>query len=386
MIPLSIHIYDRGNAGVPSATLLSDLRGRADSYEHTISDRFGFESMNIGMRATTDEINDWLQNGLMRSVKVYSPDADVVWEGFLETISATLGQKRASLSLKNMANRVRTKYTLEEKGTPKTTATVQNTVSQGLYGIKDRVASLSSVLDLAATTANQRTLNSLALPRSSETTEARTGRAGDTTLTLVFAGWYATFDWVFVPSSFDGSSGNTVQALIAALLTSAAGINAFVQADASNIAAFGYSLSNNVVSETTFKKQLDKYFGLGDSNSTQMAWGVYEDRILKSALWAGSTPSTITYREDARTGVVTDAYGNVVDPWNVRPNAMSEVVQLLDVGPTSGAVDAAARKYVARTTCRISGDSVGCTLEPTGGGDLERTMAALAGRSSVVWG
>lgn len=386
MIPLRIQVYERGVAGVPTTSWLTDLRGRAKSYEHTISDRFGFESMSVSMRAAEDEINDWLQNGLMRSVKVYGPDGSTVWEGFLETISATLGQKRATLSIKNMANRVRTKYTLEVKGTPKTTATVQSATSQSLYGIKDRVASMSSVLDLAAATANQRMLNSLALPRSSEPTAAKTGSAGDLNLQLTFAGWYTTLDWVFVPSTFDGSIVNTVQALIADLLTSAAGINAFVSTDASNIPAFGYSLSNNVVSETTFRQQIDKYFGLGDNNSTQMAWGVYENRVLKGALWAGTTPSTITYREDARAGEVFDAYGNVVAPWDVRPNAMSEVSQLLNVGPTSGAVDAAARKYVARVVCSINGDSVGCTLEPTGGGDLERTMAVFGGRSSVIWG
>lgn len=385
MIPLSIHIYDRGAAGVPSSSLFTDLRGRADRYEHTISDRFGFESMSIGMHATKGEINDWLNNGLMRGVKVYGPDGVVVWEGFLETISATLGQKRASVSLKNMANRVRTKYTLEIVGTPKTTSTLQNTTSQALYGIKDRVVSMSDVLDLAATTANQRTINSIALPRSSEPTTAKTGSVGDLNLQLNFAGWYATLDWVFVPSSFDGSGGNTVQILIADLLASAASINAFVSTDSSKIIAMGYSLTNFVKSETTFRQQLDKYLSFGDSASTQTAWGVYEDRVFQTALWAGATPSTTTYREDARTGAVYDAYGNMVDPWDVRPNAMSEVYQLIDVGPTSGAVDALARKYVARVVCSISGNSVGCTLEPTGGGDLERTMAAIVGARGNIW-
>src|SRR6266540_6391774 len=120
MIPLGIHIYERGVSGVPSTQFVTDLRARSDSYEHAISDRFGFESMRVFMQSTLAEVNDWLQNGLMRSVKVYGPEAEVVWEGFLETITATLGQKKASVSLRPMANRVRTKYVVD--GVPGTTS------------------------------------------------------------------------------------------------------------------------------------------------------------------------------------------------------------------------------------------------------------------------
>jgi len=387
MIPLSVQIYERGSAGVPTTSLVADLRGRADSYEHTISDRFGFESMTVSMRATGDEIYDWLQNGLGRSVVVYSPNANVVWEGQLETISANLGQKKASKSFKNMANRVRTKYTSEINGSassPATTATVQDTVSQGLYGIKDRVVSLGQTATAAAVAANQRTLNSLKLPRSTATTQAKTGSSRDTSLQLTFAGWYATLDWIFVPSTFDGSGGNAVSIMIGDLLTSAAGINAFVSTDASKIASFGYSLTNFVPRETTFRQQFDKYFNFGDNSNNQFTWGIYEDRILQSAVWAGATPDTIAYREDARTSTVFDPYYNVVAPWDVRPNAMSEMAQALyDVGPPSGSNDSAARKYVARVVCSISNSGVGCSLEPSGGDDLERAFAALASESSI---
>ena len=380
MIPLSIQVFERGAAGIPTTQFVADLRGRADSYEHTISDRFGFESMSINMAATTDEIYGWLQNGLMRSVIVYSPDAGVVWEGYLETINATLGQKKASLSLKPMGNRVRTKWTIN--GVPVITTVDSNAASQSLYGVKDFVVSAGEVqLTAAAANANLRALNSSAFPRSVATTQAKTGSAGDLNLQLNFAGWYATLDWLFVPSTFDGTTTSAVETLIGSFLTSAAGTNAFVSTDTTKLIAMGYNLNNLVRSETTFRQQIEKYMGFGDSTGAPMAWGVYENRMLQTALWAGTTPSTITYREDARSGTVFDAYGNAVQPWDVRPGAMSEVVQLLDVGPVSGAVDAAARKYVARVVCSISGGNVGVSLESTGGNDLERTFAAFATRA-----
>ena len=51
-IPLNIVVYERGAAGVPGTTFVQNLRGRITSYTHTISDRFGFESMSVslGMR------------------------------------------------------------------------------------------------------------------------------------------------------------------------------------------------------------------------------------------------------------------------------------------------------------------------------------------------
>jgi hypothetical protein len=56
---------------------------------------------------------------------------------------------------------------------------------------------------------------------------------------------------------------------------------------------------------------------------------------------------------------------------------MSEVVELLDIGPPSSAPDAAARKYVGRVTCSIQGDQIGCTLEPSATDSIDVRLAAL---------
>ena len=77
---------------------------------------------------------------------------------------------------------------------------------------------------------------------------------------------------------------------------------------------------------------------------------------------------------------IYDTYGAVVAPWNVRPNAMSEITTLLDAGPVTGAVDAAARKYVGRVTCSISGDQVGCTLEPSETSGIDALLATFGRR------
>ena len=94
--------------------------------------------MSFSLPVRYDVALDWLANGLMRSAVVYSPDGMVVWEGFLSTVSASFAQKRASVSMERVGNRVRTKYTtvLDTAGT---TASASNTTLAGIVWREDVV-------------------------------------------------------------------------------------------------------------------------------------------------------------------------------------------------------------------------------------------------------
>lgn len=378
-IPLNIICYERGSAGVPSTTLaLPDLRERVESYAHTISDHYGFESCTVSLHVSPAEAIDWLQNGLMRSLIVSGPDAETVWEGFLETITVTLGQKKASLSLKNMTNNVKILWTTEQGGPGDTAipAIAASTLSQSLYGRKDYIGSLPKTSAAAVLNAGAKILTALALPRSAEPSAAKTGDIGDITLDLSFAGWYATTEWVAVSNSSTANTATNTQ-LTATWIPGLAAVNAFLSTDTSGVTFTGPLMTPYVAHYSTYKQVLDRLCAMGDSANNPLAWGVYEGRAFDAVTSAAATPSTITYTEDAGSGAVRDAVGNEVKPWNVRPNAMSQVQQLLDAGPVTGATDAAARKYVARVTCSIQGDTIGCTLEPGGAGGLDALMAAF---------
>ena len=193
-IPLSINLFERGAGGIPTSQYVA-LPTLPNRYSHTITDRFGFESMSFSIPVSLDVAQDWLSNGVMRSVKVFSPDATVCWEGILTTISASIAQKRASASLERMANRVRCKYTTV-LDTPGTTSTASNTTSQALYGIKDLAVPLDKATSTEAGYKRDRVLAEKALPRSADASEAKTGAQGDVTLELQFSGWYATLEWL----------------------------------------------------------------------------------------------------------------------------------------------------------------------------------------------
>ena len=372
-IPLSINIYERGAAGIPTSQYVA-LPTLPNSYSHTISDRFGFESMSFSIPVSLEVAQDWLSNGVGRSVRVFGPDATICWVGLLTTISASLAQKRASASLDLMANRVRCKYTtvLDTAGT---TATASNTTSQALYGIKDLAVPLDKATSTEAGYKRDRVLAEKAFPRAADASEAKTGAQGDITLELQFSGWYATLEWLLYGNTSTSASSATTQ--VGTMLTTIAATNAFLSTSTLDIAALGRTVSGYAEPETTYRQGIEKLLGYGDTSGYPLTWGVYEDRVFRVAAWAGATPSTVTYYEVAGDSFVYTAGGLRVAPWDVRPNAMSVVRNLVDVAPAVGAVDAAARKYVGRVTCSIDGDSVGVSLEPSETGDITSQIAGL---------
>ena len=374
-IPLSIQLYERGALGRPSTTALPELRERIDSYTHTITDQFGFESMSVPFTCGLDEALEWLTNGLMRSVVVVDPDARTVWEGYLHTIRATIGQKTIVLSLDGMANRVTCLYTTTY-GIAGTTSATSSAASQALYGVRDRIVSLQG--DTSTAAANKATviLADLAFPKSREATQAMTGDLGSVQLTLDFEGWYGTLGWV--TTSRSSTTNTAISTQIAALInTSSPGIGAtnnFLSTETRNIKVISNTATEKIEAGTTYRDKIEGLLKQG-TGVLPVTWGVYDDRQFYAVTWAGATPTTITYQEMVGTSDVYDSVGNIVPPWLVRPNAMAQVVELLDVGPVSGTVDAAARKYVGRVTCSISGTAIGCTLEPS---DIDTVDARLA--------
>ena len=132
-IPLNMRCYNPGAGGVFStANPITDLRSKADTYMHSISDRFGFETCVVGFYCRLPEAKEWIRNGLMRSLVVSGPGAQTVWEGYLETVTVTVGQKKASVSIRPMANIVRYLWTTIQ-GTPGDTpipATANSTLAR----------------------------------------------------------------------------------------------------------------------------------------------------------------------------------------------------------------------------------------------------------------
>jgi hypothetical protein len=369
-IGLRIGIYERGAAGVPSTTPLPDVTLIIDSYSHTIDHHVGFETMTISFLCTLEDALDWLLNGLMRSVVVSGPDAETVWEGFLETVEAQIGGEQRSMSLRDMANYVSVRYTTV-LGTPATLATGTDAASAALYGIKYITLSLPESDSTEAGHYRDTMLALLKDPQSGPSSAVQTGEANEIRLTLTFAGWYTALDWVLLTNTSTTKTTTTTQ--IGTLLGTYNAVNNFLSASTANIVSSGITAVEFSESGNTYRQKFESLLGRGNGVNPY-AWGIYEDRVFYADVYAGATPDTITYQRHIGESVVRDTAGGIIQPWNVRPDAMYQVVELLDIAPVLTAKDSAARFYVGRVTCAIAENSIALTLEPSEPDDLSAIL------------
>lgn len=373
LVPL---IYQRGAAGVPAtAVRLPDLRGRLTSIDWSITDQFGFESAALTFTGTIDEFL-WWQNELMASLVIVGPDAQTCWEGALVEVRAQLGQETHSRSIDGMANRVRCVYTTVN-GIPGTTATASDATSQARYGIKDLAVPLPTVTSTEAEAFRDRTLDKVRFPVRRPSSAAQTGELGPVTITLVFAGWYATLAWVLTS---DTSTTNTVVSTqIANLLTDIAAVNAFISTSTVRIVTSTVSATELIDDDTPYRAKFEALLAQG-TGSARYAWGVYEDRTFVAETWAGASPTTVHYQRRLGSGEVVDANGARVDPWDLRPNRMYQIADLLELSPAANEQDSGGRYYVARVSFRADASGIGAQLEPSDSDDLSATLATLEAR------
>lgn len=374
-IPLSINLFERGANGVPGGGFVASLQGRTTAYQHTITDRHGFESMSVSLVVRMSEALDWLQPArLMRGVVVSGPHGSICWEGFLHTIRAQIGQKPQSLSLDPVGNRVRCKYTTV-LDTPGTTASASNTTSQALFGVKDYIATLNKDTATAAANKRDRVLGMIALPRSNEPSEAATGDQGEITLELSFVGWYATLGWVVTSRTSTTTTSSTAQ--VATLIgTASPGIgatNPFFSTDITDIVSGGPAATEYIEPETTYQAKIETLLQGGDGAGGAYTWGVYEGRRFRVA----ARQTAVSYYEIAGDGNLYSVNGQRVAPWDARPNTVSVIRNMHDLAPTSGSVDTSNQKYIGRVSCSIAADHMGVSLEPSETDGIGPMLAAF---------
>ena len=377
-IALTPILYQPGDYGSPIlATALPSLYGRLSRYSHTIANGVGFESCSLQFGASLEEALFWTQQ-LMASIVVYDEGAGVAWEGYLDQVDVTAGQETRSLSLRTLANALRCRYTTV-LGTPGATAWQLDSASVLRYGRKEQLLSLNTTTQTAATNYAATMLAMLRQPQMAPQSSVTSGTdGGEVSVTLTGAGWYTTLEWATL-----GRTDTTLQdtgTQVSGLFGGYFAVNNFFNQDFRFIPTTGVSDTRAIDADTTYREAIEARLGQGTSAGQRLAWGVYEGRTLIVAPWAGATPGAPAYRRRLADGVLLDAAGVVVPPWAVRPDAMVETVDLLDAGPVMGAIDAAARFYLERVSCEVSGDRMGVSLEPAASDALGAALAAKGNR------
>lgn len=379
LLPIRASLFEAGAAGVPSTTVALSPPGMLVSYNDSLTDQYGFESCQAGYITTLEDALSWFANGLMRSILVSGPDAQIIWEGFVSGIELRVGGETRSVSLDTMANRVKCKYTTV-LDTPGTTAAVSDATSQAMYGIKDLVVPLGKSTAAAAANLATKVLALYKQPRPSGSITVATGESGDVQLTIIGAGWYTTLGWVLASRSSTTLTSTTTQ--VAALIgTSSPGIgatNAFLSTEDDFIVSSGVSDTEFIEADTPYQEKIEDLLSQGDSSGNALAWGVYEGRVFFVEVAADANPTTIHYRRSVAEAFVRDTYLAPVPWWDVRPNRMYEVRELLDTNPAVVAPDSTGRSYISRVSRSIAQDQISLSLEGRSGESIDRIVARWA--------
>lgn len=376
---LSCIVAQRSLASAAGAAFPEDVSDRLTSYSQSVVARGGYESAGLSFVAEDlEEALTWADR-LFCPITCVGPEMEVAWDGHIAQVELQLGGRVRSLSLETVFNRVRCRYT-SLLGTAAVTATASNAASIALYGTRDGRVSASGVTAAYAEGLRDSTLGRYALPRARPSTTVRVGAAdsGEITIGLQCAGWYATLGQVMLERVDQSSEATTAQ--VAALIGSSSpgigAVNAFLSPSAALIATTGVSMTRKIEADTTYQAAIEKRLAAGDATGQRYAWGVFDtDRRLTVRQWAGASPSVIGYRTWIGDAVVETGAGVAVPPWLVRPDAMVEDVDLLVVGPPSGASDTASRYYLERVSLQIDAGGMALTLEPEASSDLDARIA-----------
>lgn len=376
---MNITLYQRSTVS-GSNIFLIDLAPYIKTYTHSISATFGFESMAVTLAANLNQALGYADL-LFSAVIVTDPQTKTMWEGYLSQVDITVGGRQRSISLDALSNRVKVRYSTV-LGTPGSTSTASNAVSQALYGVKDAVISTSETTATVAASLRDSALKTMALPRVVPTSQISTGPEADSggaQVTLTFAGWYSTLAWVLTSRSDTSTEATSTQvgALIGTASPGIGATNPVLNTSTANITATGVNDTRYIADDTSYRTKIEALLQKGNSANERLAWGVYEGRAFSVTQWAGATPSTIGYRTRLGSVLVENGSGSIIDPWLVRPDAMVEEVNFIEVGPPSGATDLISRFFLERVTFSIDQGGYQLSLEPAASDSLAARLARI---------
>lgn len=310
------------------------------NYKHRILAMGGFDTAScqiaIDRKGGEQAFEQWIGS----RVAVYAQNAAVpIWEGLINRIILKAGAAVFTVSLDEMFNKVRVTFSQKNVAiNTQYTTPVNNTTSQGIYGIKegniDALGSGSSSADITAkTTLANRYLATRGYPKVST---AFAGSSANDLLTVEMIGIYHTLKWeTYDPGAETGVTTPTVwfpALFVTAAASRFSNLNTFFDnTDATQIsanAAFNAPLSRG----TTYWDSIVSLTEPGDGVSRWVTGITPTDpntgtRRLYYALANTAIEYTLSTRRDV--GRVRTIYGAPVPPWEVRPDRGVRVMDVL---------------------------------------------------------
>jgi hypothetical protein len=315
------------------------------NYRHTIAAVGGFDtaSCDIAVRSR-DEGQQFLDQYIGNRVAFYGDNpVEPIWEGFINRMSFSAGGVEYTISLDEMANRV--KVTSTNTALSATDAQISvaanNTDSQALFGIKQENIDYGYLRSTLTQVAIRDTvINQRAFPKSSITRGQGAGL-----LHIEFLGFYHTMLWEDYTNT--ATTATTVNLLVNAVQAALAnGATFFDNTDDTDIAVNATSFNNEHVKRESSWDVLKRLTEVGDGSDyfivgvTPTLFGTGTRRLYFRA-----ANTAIKYTARQSDGLrIRNLYGQLVPPWTVRPDAGVRVSDML-IG-WNGAGDNPAETYI----------------------------------------
>jgi hypothetical protein len=294
----------------------------------TMSIDRGFNTAKFMMTGEVEYLKSWFANGLARDIVFKGPHGQIIWNGYVSQLSLAEGHGTRSKSIGEMNNRVVLTYRPIDGSNvvgAQTSTTVNNTTSQGVYGIK--VGTVGGGELLAATATAEANAHLTAMSKIA-VDEKVTTASKVPSLQVGMRGYSYMSDW-FTYSA--GAGNDTISNVIAAIL--AADPNSILSTVTTDIDTNSTSTSTYYDGKVRGWKAISELAGMGDSSGNLWAAAIYEGRrtIYKAKEWVddvtGVALASNKYlpleRQVTDPGFrIIDEAGREIAPWDVRPDRL----------------------------------------------------------------
>jgi hypothetical protein len=301
---------------VQGGEYLFDWRTSVSSWQHEIRALGGYWSASASQADSLTRAEEWLADGLGRHVEVHGEALNLIWEGFVNSVSIDVGGLNVTRGpLLNLANKVKLLYSTIDTGdggfgARASTAYAEDATSQARYGVIHKILSAGG---LSQANAEQIRDTYLAQNKTPETTSRFTLAGQDNVRLSIELLGYVHMQTIYPFASSTTGDGN-LSTRLAAILDDDPN-HLFSSANAS-IATNTVQVSQFENDDPTAWDAIKSLVAMGDANDARYLYGVYGNR---RAVYEAA-PNTYSYRREiAASGDIETIVGGTVKPWAVKP-------------------------------------------------------------------
>jgi len=299
------------------------LTGITDSYNHVISAFGGFDTAEIVLSGNQLNVEELFDTGLVRHVQVHNQGLSLVWEGFVDEIELVIGGLTMTRGpVMGIANRVSAVYADDGSGpgpvppvigARDVTAIADNTASQALYGIVEKVLSTGPRDATEAEQERDTYLAENAYPATSQQlTLGQTGSKAQVTLRCKgYFNWLDAYVYNYVVDKLTTTVSTKLRRILAA------DTNAIFSTDYSGIETNAVATGGYEDDDMMAMALIKSAVALGGASYDRYLFGVYDNR--KVIAETSSSNWEYQWRIADRSQNVYNRSGAKVDPWDIKP-------------------------------------------------------------------